>query len=122
METCPICKKKVEDMRHLRLDCFYAIEEFVSTLQKEVIFKQVPMKGGYWGTTRTYRKGTKDKHITKQHPIKENTFITTTKQIPIKDVRLLEVGAYYTDCCKSCRGDFLSLFKRFMNGEFVEEK
>ena len=124
MKKCPICKNETEDMRHVSVECFYAVDEVVPEVKKEQIFTEVKKEGSYWGYTRTYPEGTRDKFITKEKQVKKGeTPVTeiTIKQQPVDGVRLLEKDIYSINCCKNCRADFLSVFEQWSEGNFSED-
>ena len=56
-ENCPVCGEITEDMRHVAIECFYAVDEIVPSFGKKQIFQEVPMKSAIWGKTRTYSNG-----------------------------------------------------------------
>jgi len=63
MERCPICGKKMEDSRHVGVECFYDVNEYVMDATKREFFIPVDLHGSYWGVTRTYHNGTVDSFI-----------------------------------------------------------
>ena len=119
MENCPICGKEMEDSRHVSVECFYAVEEVVPRAKKSVMLQEVTKKGSYWGITRRYPRGTRDKWFVAKRGVKKGIKTTKieTRQISAKPVRLLENAIYTMGCCKSCRGDFLRLLGEWSRGE-----
>ena len=120
-EKCPVCGKEMEDQRHVGVECFYNVQEAVPSARTSTIFKEVDAKGTYWGVTRRYKKGTKDKWVVTGRSVKNGVPHTRvdTKQVRVKGVRLLEDTLFSVTCCKSCRGDFLRLFRAWSRGEHV---
>jgi len=116
-ETCPICHREMEDRRHVGVECFYDVKEVVPTAQEHVIFNEVDRKTAYWGITRHYPKGTRDKWFVKKRFVDKNGIKHTEtgiRQVPAKPVRLLEKKIFSVACCKSCpdmpkiQADFIS--------------
>lgn len=121
-KTCPICKRKMEDMRHVTVECFYAVDEFVPEIEQEVIFKEIPKEGSYWGHSRTYTEGKRDEFDVK-HELDEKgreVHKIINNPVPVDDIRLLELAAYRQNCCKECRHDFLVTFKKWADGELIK--
>lgn len=117
-DSCPVCKDAdVEDIRHVAVECFYAVNEVAPDAQKLPFFREVPEEGGYWGITRRYPAGTRDDHTTEQTG--ESSFAIKTKQVPIDPIRLIEMTMFNVPCCKNCRADFLTMFGRWASGGLV---
>ncbi|MGE4043428.1 MAG: hypothetical protein AB7F35_01150 [Acetobacteraceae bacterium] len=115
----------MEDSRHVAVECFYAVDEVAPTAQKVPFFSEVPPEGAYWGITRSYPAGTKDRHVVSDGGVSESGVPVTrldTVQEPVKPVRLLEQTAFSVDCCKRCRGEFLAMFGTWSKGELVGER
>lgn len=117
-QTCPICKREMEDTRHVGVECFYAVDEVVPTIQKSLIFVEVPEDVTLWGITRRYSGGTRDKFSSTQEGNVKHLKSTQEPLSPDK-IRLVEESLYSQTCCKSCRADFLAVFKRWCSGDFV---
>jgi hypothetical protein len=115
----------MEDSRHVAVECFYAVDEVAPTATKVPFFAEVPAEGAYWGITRSYPAGTKDRHIASDGGVSESGIQATkiaTVQDPIGPIRLLEKTAFSVDCCKRCRGEFLAMFGKWSKGELVGER
>lgn len=130
-DVCPICKKKTVDMRHVGVECFYDVSEITNKVQESQIFVEVDEKTAYWGTTRRYPEGTRDHWKVDENYIKkvklddgkeidvDHTKIGI-KQLPIGKIRLLEKALFSINCCKSCRSDFLSIFKSWTERGLID--
>lgn len=120
-EFCPICKLEMEDRRHVSVECFYEVNEYVPTAEKSMFFTQVDEGVGIWGHTRRYYDGTRDHH--ESIPTGPNSSRVEVSQVPIDppDIRLLERQLYSLDCCKRCRHEFLMVFKMWSQGRFIEK-
>lgn len=119
-DTCQVCgEKNVEDIRHVSVECFYAVSEVAPMAAEGTIFKEVPNDGSYWGTT--YRvTGTMDKHRIDKKTTSPGGYEIThieTDQVEIPPMRLLEQSIYTVRCCKDCRADFLAMFGKWAKGE-----
>lgn len=118
---CPICGEMAEDMRHVGVECFYDVKEYVPSAEERMIFKEVDENGSYWGRTRRYPAGTKDSFSSRPEIRNGETInICTTTQVPIEKIRLIESSNYSKECCKSCRHDFLCMFKMWSEGRLVK--
>ena len=118
-EICPICNNECDDMRHVSVECFYAVDEYVPEAKVEPFFCEVDEEVSYFGTTRRYKEGTRDQ-FDRQKPNDSNVIKITTTQVPIDPIRLLEKSLYCVNCCKGCRHEFLSLFSAWYKGKFVQ--
>ena len=103
INDCPICQGEMDDTRHVGVECFYAVDEVAPNAEKRPIFREVDADGGYWGTTRRYPAGTKDKHRIVEIRAVESK--VETDQVPVPPIRLIELSLYSVTCCKSCRAD-----------------
>jgi hypothetical protein len=124
MEKCQVCKKRVEDIRHVGVECFYDVHEIVPKAEKKEFFQEVSKKEVYWGYTRhyPYPAGKRDKfHTEDGGKSKYGTPITKVINEPVEipGIRLLETAVYSIQCCKQCRGDFLAEFKKWACGDFI---
>ncbi|MCX4196792.1 hypothetical protein OMR07_15440 [Methylobacterium organophilum] len=121
--TCPIClDAEVEDMRHIAVECFYDVSEVAPEATRKPIFCEVPDDTAIWGVTRRYPAGTRDRFVTEDGGQTEGgtpLIRLRTVQDPIGGIRLAEKETYSLDCCKSCRGTFLTLFGAWSRGEHV---
>jgi hypothetical protein len=111
---CPVCGGEMEDSRHVSVECFYDVQEVVPTAEMQTIFREVPAEGTFWGTTRRYSGGTKDRHVIST--VDEKTTKVDIEQDPVPAIRLLEQHVYSVTCCKSCRADFLNMFAKWSKG------
>lgn len=134
IKICPICNREMEDTRHVGVECFYAVNEYIPDVIEVKFMRPVSLTGAYWGITRTYHNGTKDKficteqepHIVKLDDGSEYT-IPSTKIDRIQESlpedeqtqRFLEIGVYQMTCCKSCRADFLEMLTSWRKGRFI---
>jgi len=119
-KICPICKREMEDTRHVAVECFYAVNEVVPNIEEVQIFNEVDENDSIWGITRRYKNGTRDEHsCVKTGP---NSTRIDTKQVPCGDIRLVEMSMFSQTCCKSCRADFLEMFGKWCKGEFVTKE
>lgn len=121
-EKCPICKRQVEDMRHVTVECFYAVDEIAPQTEQETIFKEVPKENTYLGHTRTYTEGERDNFDVKHELDEKGREIhkINNNPVPVDEIRLLEIAAYRQNCCKNCRHNFLMAFKKWTDGELKE--
>jgi hypothetical protein len=117
--TCPVCSNKCGDMRHIGIECFYEVDEYVPESEKQIFFKEVDEKSTYWGVTRRYKEGTKDRIVQGEYE-EEEVIKIITKQEPVDSIRLLEIPLYRVNCCKGCRHEFLSLFSAWFKAKFVQ--
>lgn len=118
---CPICGNIEDDERHISIECGYEVREVVPDVKEEEFFTEVPDDNTeYWGITRRYKKGTKDKwNYTQENDHKVNIDI---EQVPVKDIRLYENKMFTIGCCKRCRANFLEMFRQWRNNEIIDEK
>jgi len=122
---CKVCGNKTEDMRHVGVECFYKVNEddIVPDADERQFFSEVGEDSSIWGKTRRYKSGTVDRFEIIDHG-KDDRGVGHTELVPHQDpvppIRLRENVLFSIDCCKSCRADFLQVFKRWRNGEFKE--
>jgi hypothetical protein len=130
-DVCPICEKKTVDMRHVGVECFYNVSEITNKVNESKIFVEVDEKTAYWGTTRRYPEGTRDhwkvdENYTRKVKLEDGKEIGVDhtkidiEQLPIEKIRLLEKALFSINCCKSCRSDFLAIFKSWTEGGLIE--
>lgn len=113
-EVCPVCKREMEDMRHVGVECFYQVDEIVPQMEPKPIFVEVDANTAIWGTTRMYPAGTRDHHTSvSTGPHSSRIDI---EQLPIDPIRLMENKVFSMRCCKDCRADFLSALKDWADG------
>jgi hypothetical protein len=120
MEKCPICGGECEDMRHVGVECLYEIRELVPSAVVETVLTEVPEDIKYLARTKRYPAGTVDSLFVSD--VKGSLTTIDCKQVPIPAVRLLEKSLFNVRCCKSCRGDFLNLFKAWSEGKHIEKE
>lgn len=116
-EKCPICGKMTEDMRHVSVECFYDVHEVVPEAKLEQHFIEVDPKGTYWGITRTYSNGKRDDFSAEEVKTEKNTTRIINSPTEITGIRLMEIGLYRMNCCKSCRADFLEMLEQWYHGK-----
>jgi hypothetical protein len=117
---CPICQGDMDDTRHVGVECFYEVHEVAPQADKVIFLKEVESDGFYWGVTRRYPAGTRDKFRTA--PTGENSIRLDTEQEPIAAARAVEVPVYQVTCCKSCRADFLRMFGQWSRGALIQRQ
>lgn len=120
LEVCPICSRRVEDMRHVGVECFYQVDEVVPRMEPTPIFVEVSADTAIWGITRTYPAGTRDHHTAVSTGPHSSRIVID--QLPIDGVRLAENRMFSIRCCKDCRADFLNVLKRWADGEEIRER
>lgn len=127
---CPICGGEMEDTRHVMVECFYAVKEIAPTAVPVPFLVEVEEGPSYYGTTRRYPAGTKDRFVSTDLPptvISLDDGSTTdvgnikvdVVQDPIPGARLLEKTGHSVTCCKQCRADFLTMFGAWSKGRLV---
>lgn len=122
MEICPICRKETKDIRHVGVECNYDVEEIIPDINKKKFYYPISMDKTYWGTTKIYYSGT----VGKLEIIpKENITEIVRKQILLPEdeqtQRFIEIPVFQILCCKSCRADFLEVFKQWRQGQFCKQ-
>lgn len=124
MDICPICKRKTEDIRHVSVECFYAVDEIIPETEHEVVFKEIPKEGSHLGKTRTYKEGTIDDFHIEEEEREDKTPIchVINNPKPTNEIRLLELNVYRRNCCKSCRADFMQMMKDWSQGNLIRKK
>lgn len=115
-EICFVCKQESEDLRTLKIDCFYDLKEAIPEMETQQYFTEIEKEGSYWGYTRRYPKGTRDEFDVIEKT--ENCSEIKTKQVPIDDIRLIEQSFYSLRVCKNCRAAFINTLKNFADGLF----
>lgn len=112
----------MEDQRHVGVECFYDVHEVVPSATKQTVLVEVPEKGRYWGITRRYPPGSRDRHVPSDGASDGGLKVIRVEvvQEPIPEARFLEKALFNVTCCKACRADFLALFGRWASGEFVQ--
>lgn len=122
---CPICKADVEDMRHVSVECFYDVQEFVPDMIEEQIFVEVDDKNTYFGYTRKYENGMRDKfskHDGGKTPGGTKITKIENNPEPIGPIRLLENHVFRINCCKGCRAEFLQMLADWREGKFFDKR
>lgn len=121
-DLCVVCGGKVGEHRHVLVESFYDARTVPSPAQRVPILQEIPEESDICGVTRRYPAGTVDRFV----PIPETSCVDgvavvrlEVTQEPSPPTRLLERPAYRVDCCKRCRDDFIALFKRWTQGDFV---
>lgn len=123
VDTCPICGRAMEDQRHVGVECFYDVHEVVPSAVAQTVLVEVPEQGRYWGITRRYPAGRRDRHVPSDGGATASGFKVIKVDVvqePLPAVRLLEKPLFSVACCKACRADFLALFGRWASGEFAQ--
>jgi hypothetical protein len=119
---CPVCNGEMEDRRHVSVECFYDVHEVAPYAEKDTLLQEVPHEGAFWGITRRYPEGTRDKPVvtgTSKTPGGYTVTHIENAQEPIPSVRVIEKPVYTIPCCKDCRAEFLHVFGKWAKGELV---
>ncbi len=127
VECCPICRREEYESRAIGVECFYSVKEIVPQAKEVHIYGRLKGPGTYvGGTTYRYSGGLVEGFELENTTISESgtpthKYKATLNPAPEdeREVRLLRKSIYYVEACKSCRADFLDLFRRFALGEFV---
>lgn len=109
-------------MRHVDVECFYQVNERAPHLYERPVIKRVEGDALRFGGT-LYRAPSleKQRHTSTQTGPHHYRLDAHWEPDSTEPVHLFQTTVYGTRCCKSCRGDFISLFVRWSKGEFAQK-
>jgi hypothetical protein len=121
-KICPICNEEIEDMRHVTIECFYAVHEVVPQMEQEKIYVEVPMKGNYLAKTYVYKEGIEERVCAIKKEDEDFIRYETVEHETKLPIRFVEKQSYISNCCKRCRADFLDVLRKWRNGDFISKE
>lgn len=129
LETCAVCGKKKEDMRHVLVECFYRVSEIVPEMEEVSLYSQIETDKNMLGDAIVIEKAKKSYLTTdeEKQAKEEKDNVHHIKRVH-EDMELTEpmllrkFTVYNIRCCKKCRSIFLTLLKSWKNGNFRTDR
>lgn len=115
--VCPVCTRPMEDTRRLLVECFYDVSEVAPSAVKVPFLREVADAAVTWFTTRRYPAGTRD--MKRCVRTEEGNLRLVDHADPLPPLRVEERVGYLFMCCKSCRGDFLTMLGAWARGDLA---
>lgn len=123
MKVCPVCKGETSDMRHVSVECFAELNEPSRLFNESHVLKPVPLTSNNLGRQVRIVEGYKSKNV-HLPPIPSDNLQCTRLILEwekMPEMKTIIQTLYRKDCCKSCRGDFIKLFREWALGKHLGE-